>query len=205
MVYRAVSLLSTAILHSSGGMHCKPLQSEIGAEMIDQVETMLRGIQWDKSLVEEFLGQMLTEPKQQVVFDPPEAPMSRGKFRQRLRQNDLALDPRSQLLFTANHFYLNGEKQDVPPVARAAIRELADHRSHIDIDTVELTDGRLITFDPIGAVIITDVKSAIIPEDKVAFLLRIDPQGMMISMHIIPFNRFPGGTTIIGFQDRYTE
>lgn len=111
------------------GLALQAHPAEIGAEMIDQVETMLRGIQWDKSLVEEFLGQMLTEPKQQVVFDPPEAPMSRGKFRQRLRQNDLALDPRSQLLFTANHFYLNGEKQDVPPVARAAIRELADHRS----------------------------------------------------------------------------
>ncbi|MBL0077268.1 MAG: hypothetical protein IPP41_15650 [Rhodocyclaceae bacterium] len=46
--------------------------AEIGNQMIEQVEQMLSGIRWKKSLIREFLGRMLTEPKPQVVFDPPQ-------------------------------------------------------------------------------------------------------------------------------------
>ena len=102
--------------------------AEIGNQMVEQVEQMLSGIRWKKSLIREFLGRMLTEPKPQVVFDPPQKPMSLNKFRAAVQTKVLQLDPRTQLLFSGQNFYVNGEHEVVPPSARAAIRQLADQR-----------------------------------------------------------------------------
>ena len=97
--------------------------------MVGQVENILSRVRWDKTLIQEFLGQMLTEPKPHVVFDPPHTPISLSKFRANLCAKELQLDSRTQLLFSGKHFYLNGESESVPPVARTVIRQLADRRS----------------------------------------------------------------------------
>ena len=110
------------------GLQVQQHPAEIGGEMIQQVEQMLREIRWDQGLVQDFLGQMLTEPKQHIVFDPPDSRISLAKFRAQLGRTALVLDLRSQLLFSGNQFYLNGERESVPPAARASIRELADRR-----------------------------------------------------------------------------
>ena len=102
--------------------------AEISTAMLEQVEQILNGVRWNKKLVQEFLGQMLTEPKPQVVFDPPPTPMSRAKFRATMRTKVLQLDPRTQLLFSGRNFYLNGETEVVPLSARAVIRQFADQR-----------------------------------------------------------------------------
>ena len=39
------------------------------------------------------------------------------------------LDPKTQLLYFGERFFLNGEALAVPRAARAALRELADRRS----------------------------------------------------------------------------
>ncbi len=112
-----------------------PLQkhpAEISAAMVEQVEQMLRNVRWDRKLIQEFLGQMLTEPKPHVVFDPPQKPMSlsnfRASMRTEMRTKTLQLDPRTQLLFSGQNFYLNGENEVVPLSARAEIRRLANQR-----------------------------------------------------------------------------
>ena len=102
--------------------------AEISTAMLEQVEQILEGVRWNKKLVQEFLGQMLTEPKPHVVFDPPPTPMSRAKFRATMRTKVLQLDPRTQLLFSGRNFYLNGETEVVPLSARAVIRQFADQR-----------------------------------------------------------------------------
>ena len=38
--------------------------------MIDQVADMLAQVRWDRSMVAEFLGRYLSEPKAHVFFDP---------------------------------------------------------------------------------------------------------------------------------------
>lgn len=103
--------------------------AEIGPAMVAQVAGMLEKIRWDRTLVADFLGHYLTEPKAQVFFEPPEAPLSRRAFGARFKQTGFHLDARSILLFQGERFYLNGEPASVPAEDRDSLRHLADHRA----------------------------------------------------------------------------
>jgi 50S ribosomal protein L16 3-hydroxylase len=102
--------------------------AEISDAMVDQVMTMLSGIRWSKATVEKFLGQYLTEPKNHIFFDAPDAPITIAKFRAQLKRTGIALDRKTQLLFSNDSFFLNGEVEDVAATERVAVRELADRR-----------------------------------------------------------------------------
>jgi len=111
---------------------------EITPEMVDQVAGMLEKIQWDKGLVRDFLGEHLTEPKPHVFFDPPEKPLSEAKFVAAAVKKGLRLDARTQLLFAAKQFYLNGETlEGVEAADRAPLQALADNRN------LDVVDARL--------------------------------------------------------------
>jgi 50S ribosomal protein L16 3-hydroxylase len=101
---------------------------EIAAPMIDQVADILNAIRWNRSSVRDFLGRYLTEPKPQVFFEPPSRPMPAERFGARCRRRGLALDRRSQLLFSGNGFFINGESCAVASADRALFRTLADRR-----------------------------------------------------------------------------
>ncbi|MCK9989808.1 MAG: 50S ribosomal protein L16 3-hydroxylase [Rugosibacter sp.] len=103
--------------------------AEIGNAMIDQVATQLAGIRWDRTTIQKFLGASLTEPKPHVFFDPPEQPLSRAKFKQAIHRHGLTLAPASQLLFSGNHFYLNGDAWPVAKKIQGIMRELANSRT----------------------------------------------------------------------------
>ena len=83
--------------------------AEIADNMVTQVELMLKAIAWDKSAVADFLGCYLTEPKPDVFFDPPRK-ISAAQFLNLISKKSLVLNLKSQLLFSNNCFYLNGEK-----------------------------------------------------------------------------------------------
>jgi len=102
--------------------------AEIGAAMIDQVSAMLAQIRWNRATVRDFLGCTLSEPKSHVFFEPPRRPLSLPRFAARCVKRGLQLDQKTQLLFSAAHFYINGEACDVPTDDLAAIRQLADQR-----------------------------------------------------------------------------
>jgi 50S ribosomal protein L16 3-hydroxylase len=74
-------------------------------------------IRWSKTDIRRFLGEYLTLPKPHVVF---RATQSRGNW--------LRLDAKSQLLYSGNDFFLNGDRIDVPSRARPAMHEFADRR-----------------------------------------------------------------------------
>ena len=117
----------------SGRYHDPNLQvqehsAEIGAAMIAQVSEMLAGIRWNDATVRDFLGCALTEPKSHVFFEPPRHPLSPARFAARCSKRGLRLDPKTQLLFAAAHFYINGDACKVQLADRAVIRELADRR-----------------------------------------------------------------------------
>jgi 50S ribosomal protein L16 3-hydroxylase len=101
---------------------------EIPPRMIEHAERALRAIRWTPAQVREFAGRFLTEPKAQVFFVPPRKPRSRAQFARRGAKAGLALDPRSRLLFSGTMFFLNGEECDVPSIAHAGMRRLADER-----------------------------------------------------------------------------
>lgn len=102
--------------------------AEISSTMIDRVAAEMAKIRWNRNTVSDFLGCYLSEPKSSVVFDPPQRPMSLARFTAAAAKRGLKLDRRSQLLFAANRFYINGEQIAVSQPARMQVRQLADRR-----------------------------------------------------------------------------
>ena len=61
--------------------------------MIDQVETMLSSIRWNRTTVRNFLGASLTEPKANVFFDPPAHPLTIARFAAAAKRKGVVLAP----------------------------------------------------------------------------------------------------------------
>jgi len=85
--------------------------------LVKFAKNLLGRIHWTGKDVASFLGQYLTQPKPHVVFRPGG-----------IRGASLRLDPKTQLLYSGNRFFINGETFSVPARDRAAMRELADQR-----------------------------------------------------------------------------
>lgn len=87
------------------------------AKMVLFTKDLLKRIRWSRSDVVRFLGEYLSQPKSHVVFKPTRA---RGGL--------LRLDPKTQLLYFGDRFFINGETIAVPQRHRGAMRALADRR-----------------------------------------------------------------------------
>ncbi|HEU4709885.1 MAG TPA: cupin domain-containing protein [Methylophilaceae bacterium] len=101
--------------------------AEIGIAMVAQVGSMLQDVQWDESDVASFLGQYLTAPKADVVFELPDF-MEEAAFRQRLQREGLQLARKSQLLFHGGSFFMNGDQVELPASSQSILRDFADER-----------------------------------------------------------------------------
>jgi len=115
-------------LYSDPGLKRPRHPAEIPVTMLDQVAVMLKAIRWDKSTVADFLGRYLSEPKAHIFFDPPERPMQPAVFARKVAKQGLRLDPRSQLLFRGDIFYMNGERAESVAEIFATLQSLADRR-----------------------------------------------------------------------------
>jgi 50S ribosomal protein L16 3-hydroxylase len=114
-------------LYADADLKLQKHPAEISDDMIAKVSEMLQKITWDKNNVADFLGRYLTEPKLDVVFEPTRK-ISKAEFIKQLSQKTLHLSLKSQLLFTQNNFYLNGEKLNVPTTILNEMKVLADKR-----------------------------------------------------------------------------
>ncbi|OQW70507.1 MAG: cupin [Proteobacteria bacterium ST_bin12] len=115
------------ILYSDPDLQLQNHPAEISDAMIQQVKSMLEKIHWDNNHVADFLGKYLTEPKLDVYFEPAKK-LSMPKFIAQLQQKSIVLDLKSQMLFTHNGFYLNGEKLTIPDNLMSFIQDLANQR-----------------------------------------------------------------------------
>lgn len=102
--------------------------SEIGADMLHQVEQAIDRVRWGKRDVAGFLGCYLSEPKPHIFFDPPEKPLSRARFGQALQKRGVELDLKTQMLCHDDSVFINGVAQAVGKDAYRALRALADTR-----------------------------------------------------------------------------
>ena len=102
--------------------------AEIGDAMVKNVMSMLSDLRWDGQNVADFLGQYLTEPKHDVVFEAP-AYLSEKAFAKRALLEGIQLNFKSQLMFVNQDFYLNGEKLEIGLDASLLLGRLADNRS----------------------------------------------------------------------------
>jgi 50S ribosomal protein L16 3-hydroxylase len=114
-------------LYADADLQLQNHPAEISDDMINKVSEMLQKITWDKNNVADFLGKYLTEPKLDVVFTPNRK-ISKAEFIKQLAAKTLHLNLKSQLLFTQNNFYFNGEKLNAPTAILNEIKELADKR-----------------------------------------------------------------------------
>jgi 50S ribosomal protein L16 3-hydroxylase len=90
---------------------------------------MLAAIRVDRATLEAFVGSYLTEPKPDVYFVPPAEPMSAAAFARALAARGIALDRRTQLLYDARCFYINGMAVTPPRGARRTLARFADRRA----------------------------------------------------------------------------
>ena len=101
---------------------------EIPRRLLGHFARVVRKIAWSAADVREFGGSLLSEPKAHVFFTGPRRPLAPAMFRARCRKAGLVLDPRARLLYSGAMFFLNGERLEAGPAARAALRRLADGR-----------------------------------------------------------------------------
>ena len=102
--------------------------AEISADMLHQVEKVIRQVQWGKRDIADFLGCYLSEPKPHIFFEPPARPCSRSRFEQALQTRGAALALQSQMLCHYNTVFINGTAHEVGKDAYRALRSLADTR-----------------------------------------------------------------------------
>jgi 50S ribosomal protein L16 3-hydroxylase len=103
--------------------------AEIDRAMQRRCARMLRGVSWNRPTLLRFLGCWLSEPKPNVVFEPPDAPLSRRAFRARVARQGLRLDLRTLLLYDAAHLFINGAALPWPAAGAPSLRRLANARS----------------------------------------------------------------------------
>jgi 50S ribosomal protein L16 3-hydroxylase len=103
----------------------------------------LAKIRWSALDVARFLGEFLSEPKADVYFDPPEAPMSLRAFASAARRKGIRLDRRAQWLFDDDALYVNGEARTWPGRARPALAALANARTLSAAQVSKLSDATI--------------------------------------------------------------
>lgn len=102
---------------------------EIPVALLSQIGKQLEKIRWEDDLVEAFVGRFFSEPKPDVVFDPPAKPSGKKAFASRLARRGIRLDARTRLLFSGTQFFINGEDFGATGPERRALMQLADNRS----------------------------------------------------------------------------
>jgi 50S ribosomal protein L16 3-hydroxylase len=96
--------------------------ARIPKQLIAHSKDTLDRIRWSRRDVEKFVGEYLTAPKQHVVFRP-------GRATRPLARSRVVLDPKTQLLYSGNCFYMNGESFTLRGQIAKSMQRLADHRS----------------------------------------------------------------------------
>ncbi len=100
---------------------------ELPAAMVKALAQKLNALRWTPELVGEFLGAYLSEPKDHVDFvTQPRLPLAR--FTARARKEGIVLDARTQALYDAHHFWINGDTFEPSGTLLAWLSALADAR-----------------------------------------------------------------------------
>ena len=102
--------------------------SEIGTDMLRQVEQIIRRIQWTKRDIANFIGSYLSDPKPHIFFDPPTKPLSRARFKQAILTCSVAMALKTQMLCHNGVVFINGTAHIVGKFAYRELRSLADAR-----------------------------------------------------------------------------
>ena len=118
--------------------------AEISSVMVSKVSNTLHQIQWSDAMIADFLGRYLSEPKPDVLFQPNKK-INLSQFHKKIVQQGLMLDLKSQMLFKAESFYLNGEAFVASAPQVALMQQLADKRKMNSASLSELPSESLLS------------------------------------------------------------
>jgi 50S ribosomal protein L16 3-hydroxylase len=96
--------------------------------IVDYAASVIDRLRWSRADVERFVGIYLTEPKNNVVFEPPRRPLSAPAFANRAQQRGVKLAGGTRMLVSNGDAYINGERHVPAKRDMARIEALADAR-----------------------------------------------------------------------------
>lgn len=116
------------------GMYADPdatvtnVPAKIDAQFISRISEMLQKITWDEKNVTEFIGRYFSEPKPHVFFDQTDDLLDFDDFAAAAVEQGVVLDLKSQMLYTDDCLYMNGEVMECGPESIVALQRLANTR-----------------------------------------------------------------------------
>jgi 50S ribosomal protein L16 3-hydroxylase len=113
--------------------------------LVERVGAILANVEWNEKDVAAFLGTYLSEPKSNVVFDPPDRAMNEQKFVDRAKKTGIKLDKKTILLYDERSYFVNGEQSALSAKSKKWLPELADKRVLEAKRFVTLTDDSAMT------------------------------------------------------------
>ena len=116
-------------LYADPGLKRQRHPAQLPPGLIAETRRLLSRLRFTQSDVATFLGQYLSEPKANIVFDAPRRPMSKRHFSEQARRAGVDLDPRTLMLSEGRHVYVNGERTVPATLALEDLRTLADQRA----------------------------------------------------------------------------
>ena len=115
-------------MYADPNLKVQPHPSEIGTNMLRQVEQIIRRIPWTKHDIANFIGSYLSDPKPHIFFDPPTKPLSRARFEQAILTCGVAMALKTHMLCHNGVVFINGTAHTVGKYAYRELRSLADAR-----------------------------------------------------------------------------
>ena len=82
--------------------------AEISSNMTKAMRNIVDRLRWDKSSINHFIGQLLSEPIENSIFETRK-PLSLKAFEKSIVHKTLRLNSKTRMLFIKNNFYINGE------------------------------------------------------------------------------------------------
>lgn len=118
-------------LYQDSGEAPTAMPGALPSRMVSDTLKALQAQKWDEDAVSACLGAYLSEPKANVFFDGPKAPLSLARFLHMASRAGVVADRKSILLYDARRFYINGESLEMTARLKNGLRRLADQR-HLD-------------------------------------------------------------------------
>ncbi len=115
-------------MYADPGLKVQRHPSEIGSDMLRQVEQIIRQVQWTKHDIANFLGSYLSDPKPHIFFDPPTKLLSRARFKQVTLTRSVVMALKTQMLCHKDTVFINGTAHTVSKLAYRELRMFADTR-----------------------------------------------------------------------------
>lgn len=101
--------------------------AEISSNMTKAMRNIVDRLRWDKSSINHFIGQLLSEPIENSIFETRK-PLSLKAFEKRIVNKTLKLNSKTRMLFIKNNFYVNGEFLKIDKKYTLFLKQLANDR-----------------------------------------------------------------------------